>query len=80
MAISSHTGAAENARFLTMTLASRRRRTWRSRLAGPAIARAKALNPRVRSIVYAGSGHAPFLEEPERFNRDLAAFMQSLAR
>ncbi|RYF03084.1 MAG: alpha/beta hydrolase [Oxalobacteraceae bacterium] len=48
--------------------------------AGPAIARAKALNPRVRSIVYAGSGHAPFLEEPERFNRDLAAFMQSLAR
>ena len=48
--------------------------------AGPAIARAKAINPRVRSIVYAGSGHAPFLEEPERFNRDLAAFMQSLAR
>lgn len=48
--------------------------------AGPAIARAKAINPRVRSIVYAGSGHAPFMEEPERFNRDLAAFMQSLAR
>jgi len=48
--------------------------------AGPAIARAKAINPRVRSIVYAGSGHTPFLEEPERFNRDLAAFMQSLAR
>ena len=48
--------------------------------AGPAIARAKAINPRVRSIVYAASGHAPFLEEPERFNRDLAAFMQSLAR
>jgi len=48
--------------------------------AGPAIARARAINPRVRSIVYAESGHAPFMEEAERFNRDLAAFMQSLTR
>ena len=47
--------------------------------AGPAIARAKAINARARSIVYATSGHAPFLEEAERFNRDLAGFMQSLA-
>lgn len=47
---------------------------------GPAIARATALNPRVRSLVYAQSGHAPFIEEPERFNRDLAAFMAALAR
>jgi non-heme chloroperoxidase len=45
----------------------------------PAIARARAINPRVRSIVYAESGHAPFLEEAGRFNRDLAAFMASLA-
>lgn len=47
--------------------------------AGPAIARAKAINAGARSIVYATSGHAPFLEEAERFNRDLAGFMQSLA-
>lgn len=45
--------------------------------AGPAIARAKALNPRVRSTLYAQSGHAPFLEEPERFDRDLAAFVDA---
>ena len=48
--------------------------------AKPAIARATALNPRARSIVYADSGHAPFLEEAGRFNRDLAGFMRSLAR
>nr|WP_229474947.1 alpha/beta hydrolase [Pseudoduganella lurida] len=48
--------------------------------AAPAIARARAINPRVRSIVYADSGHAPFIEEPERFNRDLAAFLQSLGQ
>jgi non-heme chloroperoxidase len=47
---------------------------------GPAIARATALNPRVRSLVYADAGHAPFLEAPERFNRDLAAFMAALPR
>ncbi|MEE7558605.1 alpha/beta hydrolase, partial [Xanthomonas sp. Kuri4-2] len=46
--------------------------------AGPAIARARALNPRVRSTLYAGSGHAPFLEESDRFNRDLAAFVESV--
>lgn len=46
----------------------------------PAIARAVAINPRVKSIVYADSGHAPFLEEPERFNRDLSSFIDSLTR
>ena len=47
--------------------------------AEPTIARAKQLDPHARSIVYAGSGHAPFLEEPARFNDDLAAFMASTA-
>ncbi|WCE05353.1 alpha/beta hydrolase [Pseudoxanthomonas sp. JBR18] len=47
--------------------------------AAPSIARAKALNPRIRSVLYAESGHAPFLEEPDRFNRDLLAFIRSIA-
>lgn len=42
-----------------------------------AIARAVQINPGVKSTVYENSGHAPFLEESERFNRDLAAFMDS---
>lgn len=42
-----------------------------------AIARARHLNPRVRSKLYEGTGHAPFLEEPSRFNRDLAEFIQA---
>ncbi|SDF51761.1 alpha/beta hydrolase [Dyella sp. 333MFSha] len=45
---------------------------------GPSIARAKAINPRIQSKLYAASGHAPFLEEPERFNRDLAAFVRAV--
>lgn len=45
--------------------------------ARPTIARAKQLNPRVRATLYAGSGHAPFLEEAQRFNRDLAAFVET---
>ncbi|MCA3783303.1 MAG: alpha/beta hydrolase [Burkholderia sp.] len=44
------------------------------------LARAAALNPRVVSKVYAESGHAPFIEEAGRFNRDLAAFVQSASR
>lgn len=44
----------------------------------PSIQRARELNPHVRSAVYAGSGHAPFMEEPDRFNRDLAAFVDSV--
>ncbi|MBR8235916.1 alpha/beta hydrolase [Burkholderia sp. AU42008] len=43
------------------------------------LARAAALNPRIASKVYAASGHAPFLEEAERFNRDLAAFVRSVS-
>lgn len=42
-----------------------------------AIARAREINPRIQSAVYAGSGHAPFIEEPDRFNHDLAAFLRS---
>ena len=45
--------------------------------ARPAIARALQLNPRVRSLLYAESGHAPFIEEATRFNRDLAAFVDA---
>ncbi|WP_175870593.1 alpha/beta hydrolase [Burkholderia sp. BCC0397] len=41
------------------------------------LARAAELNPRIASKVYAESGHAPFIEEAERFNRDLAAFVRS---
>ncbi len=39
------------------------------------IARARQLNPRIRSMLYEHSGHAPFLEEAQRFNRDLATFV-----
>ncbi|MBR8431366.1 alpha/beta hydrolase [Burkholderia cenocepacia] len=41
------------------------------------LARAAALNLRIVSKVYAASGHAPFIEEAGRFNRDLAAFVRS---
>jgi len=42
---------------------------------GPAIARATALDPRAQHKLYENSGHAPFLEEAARFNRDLATFV-----
>lgn len=45
--------------------------------AKPSIARATQLNPNVQSKLYEHSGHAPFVEEAERFNRDLAAFIDS---
>jgi non-heme chloroperoxidase len=45
--------------------------------ARPAIDRARQLNPRVQSKLYAESGHAPFLEEATRFNSDLAAFVDA---
>jgi pimeloyl-ACP methyl ester carboxylesterase len=45
----------------------------------PSIARARALNPRIETTLYADSGHAPFLEEAVRFNRDLAHFVDALA-
>lgn len=46
--------------------------------ARPTVARAQALNPRARAIFYAKSGHAPFVEEATRFDRDLAAFIDGL--
>lgn len=42
-----------------------------------AIARAKTLNPNIQISLYAESGHAPFLEESNRFNTDLAAFVDA---
>ncbi|WP_422648613.1 hypothetical protein OJJOAM_000223 [Cupriavidus sp. H18C1] len=50
------------------------------RNAPTAIAHARALNPRVRVSLYDNSGHAPFLEEPQRFNRDLAGFVSAANR
>ncbi|MBB5464214.1 pimeloyl-ACP methyl ester carboxylesterase [Paraburkholderia sp. CI2] len=44
------------------------------------LARATALNPHIVSKVYADSGHAPFIEEAERFNRDLAEFVRSASQ
>jgi len=44
------------------------------------LARATALNSRVVSKVYTDSGHAPFIEEAERFNRDLAEFVRSASQ
>lgn len=46
-------------------------------MTGPSISRARELNPNVQSKVYAKSGHAPFLEEASRFNKDLAEFANS---
>ncbi|MFM2087719.1 MAG: hypothetical protein RLZZ237_2588 [Pseudomonadota bacterium] len=42
----------------------------------PSIARARQLNPRIQTMLYEDSGHAPFLEEAQRFNRDLADFVE----
>jgi len=44
--------------------------------AAPTMARARQLNARIQQEIYAESGHAPFAEEPERFARDLARFVQ----
>lgn len=46
--------------------------------AGPAMARARQLNPRVIEKVYDDAGHAPFIEEPQRFARDLVRFMDAV--
>jgi non-heme chloroperoxidase len=48
--------------------------------ARPSMARALELNSRVRSTLYPESGHAPFLEERDRFNRDLSAFVETTSR
>lgn len=45
----------------------------------PSIDRAKALNPKAQSELYADSGHAPFLEEAARFNQDLVNFVEAAA-
>ena len=41
-----------------------------------AIARVKGLDPQARSELYSNAGHAPFIEDPVRFNRDLAACIE----
>lgn len=45
----------------------------------PTITRAKAINPAVKSKLYANSGHSPFIEETVRFNGDLSAFIRATA-
>lgn len=46
----------------------------------PSFERARSLNPRAVGKFYPESGHAPFLEESERFNRDLSAFVDAQTR
>jgi non-heme chloroperoxidase len=46
--------------------------------AAPSIALLKELNPRVQAAIYEKSGHAPFLEQAQRFNRDLAKFVDAV--
>ncbi|MFP8967625.1 alpha/beta fold hydrolase [Pokkaliibacter sp. CJK22405] len=41
-----------------------------------AIARAREFNKNIQTSLYANSGHAPFLEEAERFNQDLLHFVK----
>lgn len=43
----------------------------------PSIARAKSFNGQIKSKIYDDSGHAPFLEEAARFNKDLIDFTTS---
>lgn len=43
----------------------------------PNIARAKSFNGQIKSKIYDDSGHAPFLEEAARFNKDLIDFTTS---
>ncbi|MCA1179752.1 MULTISPECIES: alpha/beta fold hydrolase [unclassified Pantoea] len=40
--------------------------------------RAKQVNPAIQTRIYSHSGHAPFIEESTRFNRDVAAFAAAL--
>ncbi len=37
--------------------------------------RARELNPSIETLFYAETGHAPFVEQAQRFNKDLAAFV-----
>ena len=53
----------------------------RREIVDPAIAdRAAELLPNGRLLEFSESGHAPFLEEREKFNRELLAFLQDPAR
>jgi non-heme chloroperoxidase len=36
-----------------------------------------AITPNSTLSIYENAGHAPFMEEPERFNRELAEFVRS---
>lgn len=38
--------------------------------------RVLTLNPRAKLSTYPKDGHSPFYESPERFNRELAAFVR----
>jgi len=40
--------------------------------------RAKQMNHAIQTRIYSDSGHAPFIEESARFNRDVAAFAAAL--
>lgn len=40
----------------------------------PSLARARQANPAIQSRIYPHAGHAPFIEQAARFNRELAAF------
>lgn len=42
------------------------------------LARVKRINSRIQIQMFADSGHAPFIEEPARFNRTLATFASAL--
>ncbi|WP_409455815.1 alpha/beta fold hydrolase [Pantoea sp. CTOTU46764] len=42
------------------------------------LARVKGINSRIQTQMFADSGHAPFIEEPARFNRTLATFASAL--
>jgi non-heme chloroperoxidase len=45
----------------------------------PAMAHFTAQNcPDARALVYAGVGHSPFWEVPERFNADLTGYLDAL--
>jgi pimeloyl-ACP methyl ester carboxylesterase len=44
----------------------------------PSIALLRELNPRAQATIYENAGHAPFLEEAQRFNRDLATFVDAV--
>ncbi|MEQ8035738.1 alpha/beta hydrolase [Xanthomonas sp. WHRI 6106] len=45
-------------------------------LSEPTLARARQLQPRAQIHLYPDAGHAPFLEDSPRFNRDLLQFVQ----